>query len=62
MTDYSTDAEAASPRVCVQFSENLGRGQIDFAKFVSVDGHDPQAVSPEGQQLCIDGLVSRPAL
>ncbi len=57
MTDYSADAEAASPRVCVQFSENLGRGQIDFAKFVSVDGHDPQAVSPEGQQLCIDGLT-----
>jgi len=57
MTDYSADAESASPRVCVQFSENLGRGQIDFAKFVSVDGHDPQGVSPEGQQLCIDGLV-----
>ncbi len=57
MTDYSTESEAAIPRVCIQFSENLGRGQIDFAKFVSVDGRDPQAVVPEGQQLCVEGLA-----
>ena len=32
------------------------RGQVDFAKFVSVDGKDPQCVSVENEQLCIDGL------
>src|SRR5262249_36014922 len=47
MTDYKTEADATSPRVCVQFSENLARGQIDFAKYVSVNGKDPQGVSPE---------------
>jgi hypothetical protein len=57
MTDYSTDSDSATPRVCVQFSENLSRGQVDFAKFVSVDGKDPQSVNAEGNQLCIDGVV-----
>src|SRR3990170_3368988 len=57
MTDYATEAEAATPRVCVQFSENLARGQVDFAKFVSVDGKDPQGVVPEGQRLCVEGLA-----
>ena len=57
MTDYSTDSESASPRICVQFSEALARGQIDFAKFVSLDGKDPQTVAVEGTQVCVDGLV-----
>jgi uncharacterized protein YfaS (alpha-2-macroglobulin family) len=56
MTDYSTDGDAATPRVCIQFSENLSRGQTDFAKFVSVNGRDPQSVNVEGSQLCIDGV------
>jgi len=56
MTDYKTEADATSPRVCVQFSENLARGNVDFGKFVSVNGRDPQGVSPEGQQLCVEGL------
>lgn len=56
MTDYSTDSDVAQPRVCVRFSENLARGETDFAKFVSVNGRDPEAVSPEGSQLCIEGV------
>ena len=56
MTDYATDGDAAQPRVCIQFSESLSRGQTDFAKFVSVNGRDPQSVSAEGSQLCIDGV------
>jgi alpha-2-macroglobulin len=57
MTDYKTDSEAATPRVCVQFSEVLSRVQSDFAKFVSLDGKDPQSVAVESQQLCVDGLT-----
>ncbi|MCB1520593.1 MAG: alpha-2-macroglobulin family protein [Hyphomicrobiaceae bacterium] len=56
MTDYRTDSEAQSPRVCLQFSEALARGQVDFSKYVVVDGRDPTGVSPENTQLCIDGL------
>ena len=57
MVDYKTDAEAASPRVCLQFSERLSRTQSDFSKFVSVDGKDPQNVVAEERQLCIEGLT-----
>ncbi len=56
MTDYKTEAETATPRLCLQFSESLARGQVDLTKFVSVDGRDPQGVSAEDSQLCIDGL------
>jgi hypothetical protein len=56
MTDYKVDTEAATPRVCVQFSEELARGQLDYAKFITIDGRDPQSVTAEGQQLCIAGL------
>ncbi len=56
MTDYKAEAETASPRLCLQFSEGLARGQVDFGKFVSVDGKDPQSVTAENEQLCIEGL------
>jgi alpha-2-macroglobulin len=57
MTDYKTESETASPRLCLQFSETLARTQPDFAQFVTVDGKDPQSVSAEGDQLCIDGMT-----
>ena len=57
MVDYKAESEAATPRLCLQFSETLSHEQVDFAKFVSVDGKDPQSVSVEGEQLCIDGLA-----
>jgi len=56
MTDYRTDSEAASPRVCLQFSETLARGAIDFSKYVMVGGQDPAGISTENKQLCIEGL------
>ncbi len=57
MINYKTESEAVSPRLCLQFSERLSRGRVDFAKFVSIDGKDPQGVTAEGEQLCVDGLV-----
>jgi alpha-2-macroglobulin len=57
MVDYKIDADTAEPRLCFNFSERLVGGQADVAKFVSVDGRDPQNVTAEGKQLCVDGLV-----
>jgi hypothetical protein len=58
MTDYRIDNDGSIPRLCVQFSEPLARTQgLDFAKFVAVDGKDPQALQVEGKQLCIEGLT-----
>lgn len=56
MIDYRNDSEAASPRVCLQFSEALARNTIDFSKFVSVGGKDPTGIAAENKQLCIEGL------
>lgn len=56
MTDYRVDNETTPPRLCLQFSEELSRSESDFAKFVTINGKDPQSVAPENQQLCIEGL------
>jgi uncharacterized protein YfaS (alpha-2-macroglobulin family) len=57
MVDYKTESETATPRLCLKFSEALARGRVDFAKFVSVDGKDPQGVVAEAEQLCVEGLA-----
>ena len=56
MTDYKTDNETTPPRLCLEFSEELSRTQTDVAKFISVNGKDPQNLVQDGQQLCIEGL------
>ncbi len=57
MLNYRVDSDTASPRLCVQFSEDLVHGRIDFAKFISVDGADPAGVRAEHSQLCIEELL-----
>ncbi len=54
--DYTVDSDAANPRLCVQFSESLAGGAVDYASFVTVAGQDKPAVSAQDQQLCVDGL------
>tara|TARA_R100001129_G_scaffold173655_2_gene145353 strand:+ start:5131 stop:10584 length:5454 start_codon:yes stop_codon:yes gene_type:complete len=53
--DNTVDADSATPRVCVQFSENLVRG-TDYASYVSVDGMTNPTVETEQKQICVDGL------
>jgi uncharacterized protein YfaS (alpha-2-macroglobulin family) len=55
--DYKIDSDAAEPRLCLNFSERVAAGQADYGKFLSLDGKDPQSVSAQGQQVCIDGLA-----
>ena len=57
MMDYKVENEAADPRVCIQFSERLQRGQTDLAKFVTLDGREIDNLSGEGRQICVDGLA-----
>ena len=56
ITDYSVDSDAVSPRLCIQFSEQLILGQMDYTKFLSISGADPQSVTKEEYQLCAEGL------
>lgn len=55
--DYTVDSDGVTPRLCIQLSEALGKGQVDFSKFVSVDGKDPAAVTARDQELCVEGMT-----
>ena len=55
--EYKVDADAAQPRLCIQLSERLAPGRIDWAQYFKVDGKDPQAVTAEARQICLDGLA-----
>ncbi len=57
MLDYTVDSDAASPRLCIQFSETLAPGRIDFSKFISVNGEDPAGVRVQNSQLCVEELL-----
>lgn len=54
--DYSVDADAASPRICFQFSEELPSKRTDFTPYVALAGQDKPAISADEKQLCIEGL------
>jgi alpha-2-macroglobulin len=55
LLDYTVDSDAASPRACFQFSEELLK-RTDFTPFVTLAGADKPALSTEERQLCVDGL------
>ncbi len=57
IAEYKVDADAAQPRLCIQFSERLAAGTVDWAQYFKVDGRDPQAVNAEGNQICLDGFA-----
>ena len=57
MLDYTADNELNAPRVCVQFSDNLAKGRIDFANYVTVNGEKPASVRVQGAQLCVEDLL-----
>ena len=56
LLDYSVDSDSASPRVCLQFSEELPVKRVDFSPFVAVAGIDKPALSASDRQLCVEGL------
>ena len=56
ITDSSVDSDAASPRICAQFSEPLRKSGVDYGPFVKrLDQR--LAVVAEGNQLCVSGLT-----
>jgi uncharacterized protein YfaS (alpha-2-macroglobulin family) len=56
LLDYSVDADAASPRICFQFSEVLPVKRVDFSPYVAIAGVDKPALSATEKQLCVEGL------
>ncbi len=56
VVDHSIDADAASPRACVQFSEELLKFGTDYSTFVTLNGAAPKAVEAKDKQICVEGL------
>ncbi len=52
----SVDADAASPRLCVVFSDPLPVADPKLTDFVVVEGGAGLAIEPEDNQICVDGL------
>ncbi|MCW1840345.1 MG2 domain-containing protein [Prosthecomicrobium hirschii] len=51
----SVDNNAAQPRACFEFTEELKRN-TDYSPYVAVTGMANPAVTASGRQICIDGL------
>ncbi|QDY99405.1 hypothetical protein FQ775_02895 [Nitratireductor mangrovi] len=56
VTEHSVDSDSATPRVCVQFSEDLVKSGVDYGQFVSVDNLQNVAVDKGERELCVAGL------
>ncbi len=54
--NYEVDADAASPRICVIFSDQIPSTQPGLADFVTVTGGEGLSIEPEPNQICIDGV------
>ncbi|WEK51863.1 MAG: MG2 domain-containing protein [Candidatus Kaistia colombiensis] len=52
----TVDADAASPRMCVVFSDPLPVADATLSDYVVVEGGKGIAVEPQDNQICIDGL------
>ncbi len=56
VVDNTVDADSATPRICVQFSEDLVKSQ-DYSGFVSIDGARDAAIDIDTRQICVNGLA-----
>ena len=52
---HEVDVAAASPRICIVFSDPLPVSRPGLADFVTVESAG-LAVEPEGNQICVDGV------
>ncbi|MCR4267877.1 alpha-2-macroglobulin family protein [Nitratireductor sp. ZSWI3] len=54
--DHSVDSDSVSPRVCVQFSEELVKSGIDYAQYMTVESQRSVAIDQSDKELCVSGL------
>ncbi len=56
ITEHNVDADSATPRACVTFSESLVK-TVDYTPFVTLNGQAPKALEAKDKQICVEGLV-----
>lgn len=56
ITSNDVDAESATPRICINFSESLPDASTDLSAYVVVDGVSRVAVETGDSQICLTGV------
>jgi len=56
IVDVSVESDAATPRICAEFSEPLDKARVDYAPFVQLP-EPGLAVTSEERQLCVEGVA-----
>ncbi|NKM69799.1 alpha-2-macroglobulin family protein [Rhizobium laguerreae] len=56
VTEHTVDADSATPRACVTFSEALVK-TTDYTPFVTLNGEAPKALETKDKQICLEGLT-----
>lgn len=56
VTEHTVDADSATPRACVTFSEALVK-TTDYTPFVMLNGEAPKALEAKNKQICVEGLT-----
>ncbi|UWU32077.1 alpha-2-macroglobulin family protein (plasmid) [Rhizobium sp. WSM1274] len=56
ITEHTVDADSATPRACVTFSEALVK-TTDYTPFVTLNGQAPKALETKDKQICVEGLT-----
>lgn len=56
VVNNTVDSDSRSPRICIQFSENLVKSGVDYSSFVTVDGRAAEAIDAREREICINGL------
>ncbi len=52
VVNHTIDADSATPRACVQFSDPLVKMGTDYAPFVTLNGAAPKAIEAKGSEIC----------
>ena len=56
ITEHTVDADSATPRACVTFSDSLVKA-TDYTPFVTLNGAAPKALETKDKQICVEGLT-----
>jgi len=57
ITGHRVDADAANPRICIDFSDPLPRGRAGLTDFLQVEAGRGLSVEADPQALCVDGVT-----
>ncbi|MBK1716528.1 alpha-2-macroglobulin family protein [Thiocystis violacea] len=56
VTGHEVDSDAASPRICIQFSDPLAIKSPNLTDFVRVADRTDLPIEAEAKQICVDGV------